>query len=240
MLLVTAYYSIPSKQPSSFYYEHIRRFFKYIKIPVLFFTDDENYNILKKIAGTNIEFYIQEFETLDIFNHYPIEFWKSHIAKDPQNIYHTWQLGALWANKSLFVKKASIINPNYDWYMWVDSGSIRSDSWQTLLETFGTRSLPITPGVYKQLLKPIPQKHFFEFPDIYVAGSHILFHKTYIDNYNFAYLSVLDNYNKHNISVIMDQYIMATMSLRYSFVKTILYNPEIKAIDKWFFFFCLF
>ena len=241
-LIVTAYYNIPSKKPYSFYLEHIQLFFKYIKTLVLFFTDSQNYNVFKNLAGPNVTFKIQEFETLDIFNNFSIDFWKHEITKDPENSYHTWQLGSLWANKSRFVKVASSLFKQYEWYMWVDCGCIRNDSWLPIIDGFGSRTLPSIKGVYVQLLNPIPDKNFFIYPNIHVAGSHILFHKDYIDTYITAYSDMLKEYNKNNIPLISDQYIITSMIKRnYTFLHYILYNPIYHNVpDKWFFFFMRF
>ena len=240
MLIVSGYYNIPSKRDCNFYYNHIERFFRYVKTPVLFFTDIKNYEILKKWKTEYITFYIQEFEELDVFRYFPIDFWKSEIQKDPENKYHTWQLGALWANKARFVNKALTLYPNYEWYMWVDAGCIRNDAWAAIIDNFGKRKLPDIPGIYCQLLNNSINKKYFKFPDISIAGSHILFHKNFIQLFINSYSDMLKQYNSNNISLISDQYIISSMALTYSFINTILYNPNIHSIDRWFFFFYLF
>ena len=143
MIIVSAYYNIPSKQSKEFYYQHIKQFFENIKPQILFFTDNENYQILKDLAGSNIQFQIQEFHELEIFKYFPAEFWQEQIKIDPEK-YHTWQLGAIWANKSRFVQAAMNI-VHSEWYMWVDAGSLRE--YYSQIEQFGTRPLPETPGV---------------------------------------------------------------------------------------------
>lgn len=241
MLVISAYYSIPSKQLPNFYYPNIQRFFKYIQLPIIFFTDSQNYKILKNWAGSNVLFIIQEFESLDIFSEFPEGFWREQIKIDPSNHHHTWQLGALWANKTRFVKQASTIDNTHDWYMWVDAGCIRNDNWQSIISNFGNRYIPENPGVYIQLLYNIPDnKLYFEYPDVYVAGSHILLHKSYIDEYNKCYSKMLKEYQLIKIPLIMDQYIMASMSKHTPFIHSVLYNKLTNVPDEWFFFFALF
>lgn len=243
MLIVTAYYNIPSKQPKEFYINNIKLFFKYIKNKqVIFFTDKDCYSELKPFAGENIIFYLLSFENLDIFNIFPSNFWKEQIKLDPEE-YHTWQLGALWANKSWFVKKTIEMNMNYDWYMWVDAGCIRDERWENILNDFGNRSYDLKKGVYMQLLNNFPNnKTYFRFvrDENYIAGSHILFHKDYIDKYLEEYNKTIKDYISNSVPIIMDQYIMATIALRNSFIIPILYDQKIDAIDKWFFFFYIF
>ena len=242
MLIVTAYYNIPSKQPKENYIQYIKLFFKYIKNKVLFFTDQEHYLELKEFAGDNIQFEILKFEELDIFNDFSIEFWKENLKLDPEP-YHTWQLGSLWANKSRFVKKASEIFPNYDWYMWVDAGCVRTEKWEPILKDFGTRENSLIPNVYIQSLnKNIPNNNFFtyKYGVDYIAGSHILFHKNYIDEYIKLYNETVESYSKNNISAIMDQYIITSISLKQTFIHRI-ELPDIESvIDRWFFFFYIF
>ena len=240
MLIVSAYYDIPSKQPASFYYEHIRRFFKYIRAPVLFFTDQKNHDKVKHLAGDNVEFKIQPFEDMAIFKNFPIDFWKHQITKDPEK-YHTWQVGAVWANKSGFVKQASEIKKDYEWYMWVDAGCVRTDAWQPHLTTFGKRPNELSEGVYYQLLSNLPTEiRFFRHPDTFIAGSHILFHTDYICKFIDSYENTLRDYALNNQSVISDQYIMARMSFYSKFMKPLLFNNAIHTVSEWFFFFSVF
>ena len=234
MIVVSAYYNIPSKQPNEFYYEHIQRFFQNIKPQIVFFTDNENYQILKDLAGSNVQFQIQEFHELEIFKQFPAEFWQEQIKIDPEK-YHTWQLGAIWANKSRFVQTAMNIVQS-EWYMWIDAGSLRKE-WPEI-EKFGTRPLPETPGVYLQLLKPI-NKSFFSFPDTYTAGSHILFHKEHVNTFVDSYSGMINIYEKEKISLISDQYIINSMlASNISFLHPILVN--IQTPNNWFFFYSIF
>lgn len=232
MIIVSCYYNIPSKKPKEFYYGNITRFFKKLTWQkIYFFTDKENYNHIKKLAGSNVEFIIQEFEESRIFNDFPIEFWKKEILNDPEK-YHTWQLGALWGSKSYFVKQVSDITSE-DWLVWVDAGCVRTDEWN--LNDFTRRNTFSHPGVYLQLLRLLPSKEFFKFPDEFIAGSHILFHKSYINSYIEIYKKTLNYYIQKNFSIIMDQYIMASMCRNSSFL-----NPVIKKVscpDEWFFMF---
>lgn len=238
MLIVTAYYDIPSKQPASFYYEHMRRFFEYIDAPVLFFTDARNYEKLKPLAQNNVTFKIQEFEDMMIFKSFPIELWKDRLSRDPEK-YHTWQLGALWSNKPGFVRQAAEVFPEHMWYMWVDVGCVRTDGWKDTLRAFGKRPAPSIPGVYLQLLNKLPSsRRYFSFPDIFIAGSHCLFHKDFIHPFLDGFYKVLSEYDARGNSLTMDQYILATMTYDYSFIIPL--TQQCATIDMWFFFFSAF
>jgi len=236
MQIVTAYYKVPSKRDSIFYYENIKLFFKKIKWQsVIFYTDSENYNIIKEYAGENVKFIIQPFENSRVFEDFPESFWKEQIKNDPEK-YHTWELGALWASKVYFIKQASKLVDS-KWFIWVDCGSVRTDSWD--LDNFTKRNTFSNPGIYLQLLNPLENKDFFKYPDIFIAGSHILLHKSYIDKYIEKYKETVEIYVKSHHSVISDQHIIARMVKTCDFLTPILYNKIYSCPDKWFFMFYL-
>ena len=234
MIIVTCYYEIPSKNTKEFYYNNIKRFFKKLTWQkIIFFTDKKNYIHLRDFAGSNVEFILQKFDNIHIFQDFPQEFWKEQHKLNPEN-YQTWQLGALWTSKSYFVRRASELSNN-EWFIWVDAGCVRTNEWD--LTNFTRQNTFSDPGVYLQLLTPLPSKEFFEFPDIFIAGSHILFHRSKINLYIQLYKETINKYNQNNKCIINDQYIIASMCKDSSFLKTIPHN--LSCPDKWFFFFYL-
>ena len=234
MIIVTCYYNIPSKQSKEFYYENIKRFFRKLGWQtIVFYTDQENYDNLKHFSGLNVVFVIKPFENLPIFTDFSQEFWKQQILLDPEK-YHTWQVAALWASKSYFIKETSNNYVN-DWFMWVDAGSVRTDTWD--LVNFTRKRNFETPGIYLQLLNHIPKdKNFFRYPDSFVAGSHIVFHRSYIDVFIDNYKETIKKYVDATHPLINDQHVIASMTKFCPFLIPILYN-NISCPDKWFFFF---
>lgn len=254
MIIVTAYYNIPSKYNFSFYLDNIQRLFRSIQsTQIIFFTDTENYNILNEFAGPNVTFEIHEFSTLDIFTEFPVEFWKRQITIDPEK-YHTWQLGSIWANKSHFVKRASNIHIKEEWFIWVDAGSIRCDTWEPILLEFGKRNLPSKKAVYVQLLHNPPKHNFYTIDMVldenrtnddiqgYTANAIILFHRDFIEKYIEEYSKTLNLYDINGVCGTMDQYITCSLlSQNHTFIESILYDKTIHVVpDKWFFMFSVF
>ena len=235
MKIITCYYNIPSKASTEFYYENIKCFFRKLTWqPVIFFTDQKNFDYLKEFAGKNIEFIIQPFEKSPVFEDFSEDFWKEQILNDPEH-YHTWQLGAIWASKSYFVRQASKLCTD-EWLIWVDAGCVRTNAWN--LDDFTRRNTFSEPGVYVQLLNPLPEQDFFQFNShgpSYIAGSHILFHRSKIDLFIQSYKEVVNTYIQNKMCVIDDQYIIASMCKDSSFLKTIPHN--ISCPDRWFFMF---
>lgn len=244
MLLVSAYYDIPSKAPSSFYRPHLRRFFKMIgDRELLFFTSEELLPELQFYAKSaiNTRFVTRPFEAMEIFQTFPIEYWMEHIKLDPYPG-HTWQVGAIWANKMNFARKALEMRPEYEWAMWIDAGCIRKDEWAPYVSDFLKRSVAhtLSPGVYFQLLNALPtDKDFFVHPEVYIAGALIAFHKAYINDFINEYHRVASLYNQRRLSHILDQYVFATLSKYLTYVKTIQYDGR-PCPDNWFFFLAYF
>lgn len=243
--IVTAYYLISAKQPHSFYMDNIKRFFKFVTQPVLFFTSYAMSKKLIPLAGKNITFRIIEFNKLGVFNDFPREFWERQIQRDPES-YHSWELGAIWANKKYFIREASNEYPDKEWFVWMDAGSVRKESWGPFIEPFTKRNFTSEPGVYMQVLDRLPKdKTYFRYPDQHVAGALILFHRSCIQNYINDYNTVLKEYDANNIAGTSDQYIMATLLNKYpqwtgverGLVKQ--FNYVNTCPDPWFFFLSL-
>jgi len=234
MIIVSAYYSIPSKKPKEFYYEHIQRFFRKLNWQtIIFFTDQENLDLLKLFAGQNVQFVVQEFDDLPVFQDFPQQIWKEQMKINPEQ-YQTWQLGSLWASKSYFVRIASQLLED-EWFIWVDAGCLRTEEWN--LDDFTRRNTFSEPGVYVQLLNPLPNQEFFQFKKeiSYIAGSHILFHRSKIHSFIQSYKEVVGKYIQHKKCIIDDQYVIASMCKDSSFLKPIL--DAVSCPDRWFFMF---
>jgi len=205
---------IPSKQPHAFYMGNIQRYFRFMKTRVIFYTSQDMFKRLSPYAGKNITFRIVEFKHLEVFKEFPKEFWERQIQRDPES-YHTWQLGAIWANKKYFVSAAAKEFPD-EWIMWMDAGCVRKETWAPFVDEFTRRRLPITPSVYAQVLNPFPKDvTFFKYPNVYVAGALILFHRSCIQDYINNYNTILKEYDANSVSATMDQYIMASVMNRY-------------------------
>jgi hypothetical protein len=237
MIIVSAYYDIPNKRNKDFYFSNLRLFFNLLNNDkkIVFFTDELNYNLLKSYENENIKFIIKPFEELRVFKKFPENFWIKQIEKDVEK-YHTWQLSALWANKKYFVEEAIELYNLYEWFIWVDCGCIRTIDWESSCINFTKRDLPKKEGIYLQLLNQLPNDIlFFKYPDIYVSGAIILFHKKYISEFINNYNILLNVYNDNNLCSTSDQYIMASMiQFNNSNLNCIYCNYE--KIDRWFFF----
>jgi hypothetical protein len=260
MYIVSAYYKVPNKvhkthlnqdipdihtkvtsESHGFYIPHLVRFFKYIQTPVIFFTDEEMYAELKPLAGPNVKFVIQPFDMLRVFESYPQSFWERQRERDTE-AYHTWQLGAIWANKKYFVQQAAEETPNEDWFVWMDAGCIRTDEWEPYLEDFTQRPFfKRIPGVYCQALASLPSLIDvcrYEHGNV-IAGALIVFHRNFIQTYIDDYNECLNEYDKLGVSATSDQLVMCTTAVRYSAYIYCIERGKFWTPDEWFFFLAL-
>lgn len=245
-IIVSAYFKIPSKKSHTFYLEHLYRFFDLLQGNeiVFFCTSEMKSEILNfGLDYTKVLFSLCDFNDLPILNKFPISFWVKHKMIDKE-LYHTSELGIIWSSKKEFLCRATEIYPSTDWFLWVDSGCIRVDSWKEPCKQLFKRNT-LAPGVYLQNLNPIPkEQEFFQFTgDYWIAGALIYAHRDYIHTFSSTYDNMLKKYDVAGVSVISDQYIMASIVNKNSetYLKTINFyemKQELVAScpDQWFFF----
>ena len=88
MIIVSGYYTIPSKKSKEFYYGHIQRFFKKLTWQkIIFFTDEENFLSLRHFARSNVQFVLQNFNDLPVFQDFSQKIWQREILFEHNN-YH--------------------------------------------------------------------------------------------------------------------------------------------------------
>ena len=254
-IIVSAYFKIPSKAPHSFYLPHVTRFLKYIKNPIIFFTTPDLKEEFDNIRGDLPIYFILIDSIYDInaFKNYGYNFWKQQCDINVEK-YHTPELGAIWYEKKEFIKKAILFIENIDInnnkynltsnmpFIWCDAGCIRSNEMCPYITTFGNKiNLIPQDKLMFQLLNNLPNKNFFVYPDVYIAGAIICGYKNNWFKYSELYDNMINIYIKNNICIIQDQYIWASVILKnpeyfelckYNYLHNIKYNK----IDKWFFF----
>ena len=254
-IIVSAYFQIPSKAPHSFYLPHISRFLKYIKNPIIFFTTP---NLKKEfeILRRDLPIYfiiIDSIYNINAFKNYGYKFWADQCEIDVEK-YHTPELSAIWYEKKEFVKKAILFVEDIDNkdnkynlninmpFIWCDAGCIRQDEWCQKIETFGNKISVIPKDkLMFQLLNEIPNKEFFVFPNVNIAGAIICGYKYSWLKYSDLYEEMIKIYVKNKICINSDQHLSASIVLKnqdyfelckYDTIYFILYTN----IDKWFFF----
>ena len=254
-IIVSAYFKIPSKAPYEFYIPHVTRFLKYIKNPIIFFTTPDLKQEFEILRGDlPIHFIIiNSIYDINAFIKYGYNFWLDQCKIDVEK-YHTPELSALWYEKKEFVKKAILFIENMDIndnkynlntkipFIWCDAGCVRSDDWIHIIKSFGNKINVIPEDkLMFQLLKEIPNKDFFVYPDVHIAGAIICGYKDNWFKYSDLYDDMIKIYVNNKICVNSDQYIWASVIFKnpeyfklckyYKFYSRIYNN-----IDRWFFF----
>jgi len=244
ILCISAYYKIPSKQPHDAYIGYLRRFFSFFKDKrLLFFCTKDMYRdfVYLGFDTTSVEFIFCEFDDLPLLKVFPYDFWLEQKKIDPE-LYHTPELGIIWASKKNFLHEAKKLYPSAEWLIWIDAGCVRTDAWLEHANEF-THRFHLSPGVYFQNLKPIRNEQFFRYAknDYFIAGGLILAHADYIEEYCEVYNAMLEMYNKYKIPAIMDQFIMTSLITtdKYDWIHTINYYDisfKSQCPEEWFFF----
>lgn len=230
-LVVTAYLDIPSKQNSEFYINHIKRFLKYVKCKVVFFTSEDLIDFFKNIRNENIIYVKTELN--DLYTKYDDFFWERHVELDRGHNKTTKELSAIWYNKKEFIKKAINIEKS-DIYIWCDAGCIRTDEWIPYLQNFG-KNITNNKKLNMQLLRDLPLENVFLTHGSVNIAAAIIYGDTesWLKCSKF-YDEILEKFDTNNFPAAMDQYVWGT---------TILHYPEyfftvkpIDSPDEWFFF----
>jgi hypothetical protein len=134
--VVTAYYEIKSKFPSSRYWEWIKNFCT-IPFNVVIFTSPD---LVEKFKQMRMQLPRQTVIVplaLEQFHHYQfIEQYRKHYAMD-SNKSHSPELYMIWAEKVKFVMQAIHINPfKTDKFIWCDIGVVRQTQFLANYRTF--------------------------------------------------------------------------------------------------------
>jgi len=235
-LVVSAYYAIPSKKPHSEYKEYLKRWFRSIQCPVLFFTSSDLLAELQSLVpplSTNIQWRVLELREWHAWS-LGSSFWDRQKARDPES-YHTPELAAVWYEKKEFVARAALLT-DADVLVWCDAGCVRDDATEVAMRSFGLRDAPfLNDGtLHFQQINAIPRKPFYTFPDQYIAGAVLGGNRKAWAQYISAYDKVLHEYDAAGVCANMDQYVMARLCDQQTDACT-LHAPS-NSLNPWFFF----
>ena len=123
--LVTAFYPIKSKFPSSQYLQWAAQFMT-LESPIVLFTTSELAPTFQAMRPQPpLVIYEAPFSDLYMWATYEQE-WRAHHLIDHEQFRHTPELYAIWAQKAVFVNDAIDRNPFHtDYFFWCDIGAFR-------------------------------------------------------------------------------------------------------------------
>lgn len=234
LCIISAYFKIPSKAEHNVYLPYLVNFFREVRsVPVIFFTTPDVISEIQQYTDTRHAIIIYlEFDKLQAFEKYGVEFWKRQKSRDPEE-YHTYQLGAVWYEKKEFVLRATRIY-KADIYVWCDAGCIRDTKSCKYARLFGTRNISMLMDnkIHLQQIEKNIYKDFYRYSDTFIAAAIMAGNKTMWESFSALYDQVLTDYDSHEVSAIMDQYIIKSCVDKRPDIFAL--HPEESSIDRWF------
>jgi hypothetical protein len=128
--LVTAYFDIPSKRPSSEYLPWIQHMMS-LQDNMVIFTSPEQVETIKLLRGKRpTQLIALELSETVLAKQYGMEFWERQNSLEPgmEKYLHSKELYIVWNEKGHFLEKAIADNHfGSDFFAWVDMGYLRDD-----------------------------------------------------------------------------------------------------------------
>jgi hypothetical protein len=236
--VVSAYYKIPSKQSHSFYASHLQRWFRSVRVPVVFFTTSDMITEIQSWGYSlgHVQFIEQAFEDLQVWKKLGRDFWLRQKERDPEP-YHTPELGAIWYEKKEFVLRAMELQPKKEIFIWCDAGCIRNDASENAAKDFGTRNISLNDNqLHLQQICNVPLQKFYRFPTICIAGAIMAGNRTAWIDHSTLYDIIIQIYDFNKCPTIMDQYILKSCVDNRNHKYNCHVPDNTITVDPWFFF----
>lgn len=128
--LVTAYFDIPSKRPSSEYLPWIQHMMS-LQDNMVIFTSPDQVETIKLLRGKRpTQLIALELSETRLAKQYGMEFWERQNSLEPgmEKYLHSKELYIVWNEKGHFLEKAIAENHfGTEFFAWVDIGYLRND-----------------------------------------------------------------------------------------------------------------
>lgn len=126
--IVTAYFDVPSKRPSSEYMPWIQRFLS-LQDNMIIFTSNDQVPLFTKLRqkrpNTKV-IGLKSLEETQMVKDFPAGFWQRQASLDPEKYLHSKELYIIWNEKGHFLEQAMELNPfQSEFFAWVDMGYLR-------------------------------------------------------------------------------------------------------------------
>ena len=148
--IVTAYFTVPSKQTKETYLGWINNFVK-LDENMIIFTDKENNDYISSLRDLNkthiIVTSIQEFEVYKY-----IDYWNYCKEIDSEKQIHTVELYMIWNEKSFFCEKAIKSNIfRSEFFYWMDIGCVRDSEMLRYIPKINVDNIPQDTVILSQV-----------------------------------------------------------------------------------------
>ena len=156
--IVTAYYEVKSKHKPELFYQWGKTFLT-LKSPIIIFVEPRHVEMIK-LWRNHLPIHIipLPFNELEMWVNHK-EKWVNYHKVDPEYNYHSPELYAIWAMKTIFVKKAIECNPFHtDFFFWCDFGIFRETHSKEVIESFPMTKYLSNKQIIIQGIYPLSKK----------------------------------------------------------------------------------
>lgn len=127
--IVTAYFDVPSKRPSSEYLPWIQRFLS-LQDNMIIFTSNDQLPLFKNLRKNRPNTKVIGLNSLDdtsvVKDFGGMAFWERQASLDPEKYIHSKELYVIWNEKGHFLEQAMELDPfKTPFFAWVDMGYLR-------------------------------------------------------------------------------------------------------------------
>lgn len=222
--IVTAFFNFSKKKFHTNYYHYwINNYLPNINNPMVIFTDNESYDLIKQMRSSYEK--ITDIIIIDLKDFYTykyIDYWKNDIQRDHENNYHSIELYMIWNEKTNFIKLAidkNIFNSEY--FIWTDIGMIRENYYIPLIQNFPNNKKIEELDKSKIYLLNLKNKiegndyptEKYRYKDC-IGGGVIFGHKSTLNEWFNEYYNMLELFIKNDYFAGKDQSIMANVCIK--------------------------
>jgi len=247
--VVTAYFELPYKKHSSNSYKQwISNYLKTTDGNMVIFTSESTLPMLKEYREDKMG--KTKFITLELTDFYTYRFWKywkRDHQRDHERGHHNPYLYMIWAEKSMFIKKAMDLNPfNSEFYCWTDIGMVREEQQIQHINKF-PRSvildrlkrdkvylLNIDDFTQQELQSSLISEKFRFLNTARIGGGVILGHKDVLPRWIELFYDMLNHFIDKDFFAGKDQSLMAFVYLQNKDLIELI-KPINSPIDPWFY-----
>jgi hypothetical protein len=228
--VVSAFYEMPSKYNLNTYKVWMRYFLTSTPCHLVFFCEDSMREFIEECRADYMDrtrIIILPREEWVANKRFSKSFWDKQFAMDPEkDVHRSSDLYKVWYEKKEFVKRAIELNPfEHDDFIWMDAGSVRSESFAQLLTNFPQASRIPTNRILLLNVQPFSKQdnlinNFEKNVTIQGLGGRARIGGTVMagsvrmwNQFSKVFDSVFDKYVSANLFVGKDQTILATLVL---------------------------
>ena len=248
--VVSAFYEMPSKYTLDTYKVWMKYFLTSTPCHLVFFCEDSMREFIEECRADYMDrtrIIVLPREEWVANKRFSKSFWDKQFVMDPEKeVHRSSDLYKVWYEKKEFVKRATELNPfEHDDFIWMDAGSVRSESFAQLLTNFPQASRIPTNRILLLNVQQLSKQDnlVFNFEKgvkiqgvggrARIGGGVIAASVRMWNQFSKVFDSVFDKYVSANLFVGKDQTILATLVLENRRLVSLV-EPKPLFGDPWF------